>query len=259
MDRDRRTVSTAIAASAVVAGLQTGAARAAQAAPAKARNVVLAHGLYADGSSWLEVIPLLQAAGLAVVSVQHPLTTLAQAADWTRRALARLDGPTILAGHSFGGTIISEAGDRPDVSALVFVSARAPDAGEDWAALAKTYPTPPAAAGTVFDGDEGRLNEETFLRDFASDLPPAQAKALYAVQWPFQRTLTAEKTTVAAWRSKPSFYAVSARDRVVDPGLQRYVAKRMNATTVEIPSGHLPMLSHPAQVADLILRAAGAA
>jgi pimeloyl-ACP methyl ester carboxylesterase len=122
----------------------------------EARNIVLVHGLFADGSSWSEVIPLLQAAGRNVTSVQNPLTTLDDAVEETRRVLARQDGPTVLAGHSFSGMIVTEAGADPKVSAVVYVAARAPDAGEDYAALARKFPTPPASAGIVFDGDEGR-------------------------------------------------------------------------------------------------------
>jgi pimeloyl-ACP methyl ester carboxylesterase len=134
----------------------------------KAKNVVLVHGLFADGSSWSEVIPRLQAAGLNVTSVQNPLTTLPEAVDAALRVLGRQNGPTVLAGHSFSGMIVTDAGVHPSVSALVYVAARAPDAGEDYATLAKTFPTPPASAGIVFDGDEGRLSEEAFLRDFAA-------------------------------------------------------------------------------------------
>jgi pimeloyl-ACP methyl ester carboxylesterase len=137
----------------------------AQTAP-KAKNVVLMHGLFADGSSWSEVIARLQAAGLNVTSVQNPLTTLPEAVDAALRVLGRQNGPTVLAGHSFSRMIVTEAGVHPNVSALVYVAARAPDAGEDYAALAKQFPTPPASAGIVFDGDEGRLSEEAFLRDF---------------------------------------------------------------------------------------------
>ena len=157
-----------------------GTAAAAQPLP-KARNVVLVHGLFTDGSSWSEVIPRLQAAGLSVTSV-NPLTTLPEAVASAERVLARQDGRTVLAGHSFSGIIVTEAGVHPNVSALVYVAARAPDAGEDYTALAKTFPTPPATAGIVFDGDEGRLSEAAFLRDFAGDLPEPKAKVLYAVQ-----------------------------------------------------------------------------
>ncbi len=140
--------------------------------------------------------------------------------------------------------IVTEAGVHPNVSALVYVAARAPDAGEDYPALAKTYPTPPASAGIVFDGDEGRLSEEAFLRDFAGDLPEAKAKVLYAVQEPFQKALLTGKTTHAAWRSKPSYYAVSTEDRTINPDLERFMAKRMGAKTIEVKSSHLSMISH---------------
>jgi pimeloyl-ACP methyl ester carboxylesterase len=231
---------------------------AAVAAPApKARNVVLVHGLFADGSSWSEVIARLQATGLNVTSVQNPLTTLPEAVASAERVLARQDGPTVLVGHSFSGMIVTEAGMHPNVSALVYVAARAPDAGEDYTALAKTFPTPPASAGILFDGDEGRLSEAAFLRDFAGDLPEAKAKVLYAVQEPFQKALLAGRTTQAAWRSKPSFYAVSTEDRTINPDLERFMAKRMGAKTIEVKASHLSLISHPAEITRLILEAAG--
>lgn len=223
----------------------------------KANNVVLVHGLFADGSSWMDVIPHLQARGLNVTSVQNPLSSLAEAVAACTKVIDRQDGPTVLAGHSFSGMIVTEAGVHPKVSALVYVAARAPDATEDYAALAAKYPKPPASAGIVFDGDEGRLSEEAFLRDFAPDLPQAKARALYAVQWPFKKSLTEARTTHAAWRSKPSFYAVSSQDRVIDPDLQRFMAKRMGAKTVELAASHVSLLSRPREVAQLILEAAG--
>jgi pimeloyl-ACP methyl ester carboxylesterase len=234
-----------------------GTAAVAQPAP-KARNVVLVHGLFADGSSWSEVIARLQAAGLNATAVQNPLTTLPEAVASAERVLARLDGPTVLVGHSFSGMIVTEAGMHPNVSALVYVAARAPDAGEDYTALAKKFPTPPASAGIVFDGDEGRLSEAAFLRDFAGDLPEAKAKVLYAVQEPFHKALLSGKTTQAAWRSKPSFYAVSTDDRTINPDLERFMAKRMGAKTIEVKASHLALISQPDTITNLILEAAGA-
>lgn len=189
--------------------------------------------------------------------MQNPLTTLPEAVAACTKVLARQDGPTVLAGHSFSGMIVTEAGMHPSVSALVYIAARAPDAGEDYPALAAKYPSAPASAGIVFDGDEGRLTEEAFLRDFAPDLPREKARVLFAAQWPFQKALTAGKVPNAAWRSKPAYYAVSTQDRVINPDLQRFMAKRMDATTVELPSSHVSLLSHPVEVSRLILEAAG--
>src|SRR6202046_4393660 len=149
----RRTFSAALVAGAA-ASLTSTRGMGATAPPTKARNVVLVHGLFADGSSWSEVIPRLQAVGLNVTSVQNPLTTLPEAVDSALRVLARQDGPTVLVGHSFSGMIVTAAGVPPNASAVVYVAARAPDAGEDYTALAKRFPTPPASAGIVFDGDE---------------------------------------------------------------------------------------------------------
>jgi pimeloyl-ACP methyl ester carboxylesterase len=223
----------------------------------RAKNVVLVHGLFADGSSWGDVIPRLQAVGLNVTSVQNSLTSLGEAVASVKRVLDRQDGATVLAGHSFAGMIVTEVGLHASVSALVYVAARAPDAGEDYAALAKRFPTPPASAGIVFDGDEGRLSEAAFLRDFAGDLPEVKARALYAVQQPFNRALTSAGVTQAAWRSKPSFYAVSTEDRTIDPDLERFMAKRMGATTIELKASHLSLISHPQEVGGLILQATG--
>src|ERR1700752_4802911 len=180
---NRRTFVNMVAAGAASTLFQ-GNAAAAQSAP-KARNVVLVHGLFADGSSWSEGIARLQAAGLNVTSVQNPLTTLPEAVGSAQRVLARQDGPTVFVGHSFSGMIVTEAGVDPKVTALVYVAARAPDAGEDYAELAKRFPTPPASAGIVWSGDWGRLSESAFLHDFAGDLPEAKARVLYAVQAPF--------------------------------------------------------------------------
>src|SRR5580658_1224078 len=250
---DRRTFMSATAAAAA-SSLLAGTAQA-QPAP-KAKNVVLVHGLFADGSCWSEVIPRLQAAGLNATSVQNPLTTLPEAVASALRVLARQDGPTVLVGHSFSGMIVTEAGMHPNVTALVYVAARAPDADEDYGALAKKFPAPPASAGIVFDGDEGRLSEEAFLRDFAGDLPEAKAKVLYAVQEPFKKALLAGRATQAAWRSKPSFYAVSTEDRTINPDLERFMAKRMGATTIEVKASHLSLISHPDEISELILQAA---
>jgi pimeloyl-ACP methyl ester carboxylesterase len=251
---DRRTFSAGLVAS-VAVGAASMPAIGAVPQP-KARNVVMVHGLFADGSCWTEVIGRLQSRGMNVASVQNPLTTLPDAVAEATKVLDRQDGPTVFVGHSFSGMILTQAGVHPKVSSMVYVAARAPDAGENYTELAAKYPTPPASAGILFDGDEGRLSEEAFLRDFAGDIPTAKAKILYAVQQPFHKALLTGMTTVAAWRSKPSFYAVSTEDRTINPDLERFMAKRMGAKTIELRSSHLSLISHPDAITRLILEAA---
>jgi pimeloyl-ACP methyl ester carboxylesterase len=253
---DRRTFSaTLIAGAATALFIRAGKA---QVQPAvSAGNVVLVHGAYADGSCWSEVIGRLQRDGLKATAVQNPLTSLADDVAATRRILALQDGPTVLVGHSWAGTVVSEAGVDPKVSALVYVAARAPDAGEDYTALAAKYPTPPASAGLVKSGGFAQLSEEAFLRDFAGDIAPAKARILYAVQGRIADTLFSGKTTNAAWRAKPTWYAVSTQDRTISPELQRFMADRMKAKTIDVKASHLSLISHPDEIANLILNAAG--
>ncbi|MEA3081718.1 MAG: hypothetical protein QOD54_1386 [Sphingomonadales bacterium] len=254
---DRRSFNAGLIAATTAQAVSPAAAFAAKTSPAKVRNIVMVHGLFADGSCWSEVIARLQPKGFNVTSVQNPLTALPEAVAEATKVLDRQDGPTVFVGHSFSGMILTEAGVHPNVSGLVYVAARAPDAGEDYAALAAKYPTPPASAGIVYDGDEGRLTEQAFLRDFAGDLPRAKAMALYAVQQPFHKALLNGRTTNAAWRLRPSFYAVSTQDRTINPDLERFMAKRMGATTIEVNSSHLSLISHPDEITRLILEAAG--
>lgn len=230
-----------------------------KAKPTRAKNVVLVHGAYADGSSWLPVIKHLQQSGLNATAVQNPLTSLADDVAATKRSLELQDGPTVLVGHSWAGTVISEAGVDPKVSALVYVAARAPDAGEDYPALTKKFATPPASAGLLHAGGFAQLNREAFLRDFANGVAPDDALALYAVQGRISDTLFASKTSVAAWQSKPAWYAVSKSDRTTDPELERFLAKRMNAHTIELDSGHLSLITHAREIAQLIVQAASGA
>ena len=256
-----------VAGLAGVAGLSLGAPGAGPAraesppppvADVRARSVVLVHGLYADGSSWIDVVPHLQDAGLAVAVVQNPLTTLADATAETRRVLALQPRPTVLVGHSWSGTIVSEVGGDDGISALVYVAARAPEAGEDFPALAKQFHTPPASAGIVVAPDGyAQLDEATFLTDFAGDVPTPRARALYAVQGRNLTSLTSERTTAAGWHDRPTWYRVSARDRTIAPELERFLAQRMGAHTIELDTSHLSPITQPRPVADLILAAAG--
>jgi pimeloyl-ACP methyl ester carboxylesterase len=250
----RRTFSSLFGAAALAVAMLSGA-HAQTLTPAK--NVVLVHGLYADGSSWSKVVPLLQEAGLRVTAVQNPLTSFGDDVQAVRRALAAQDGPTVLVGHSYGGMVISEAGEDAKVSALVYVAGRAPDAGEEYGALVKRFPAAPASAGLVWGADGyGYLTEEAFVRDFAGDLAPKEARVYFALQQGPARAITAAKTTAAAWRSKPSWYAVSTQDRTINPDLQRFMAGRMKATTVELEASHVSLLSRPKEIANLILAAA---
>ncbi len=246
-----------IAATMLSATLFAAEASAQAAKPVRAGNVVLVHGAWADGSSWSEVIPRLQAAGLHVTAVQNPLTSLADSVAATRRALALQDGPTVLVAHSWGGTVLSETGTDPKVTALVYVAARAPDAGEDFVALAEKFPTMPVRAGVQERDGFTILSEEAFLKYFANGVARKKAAVLYAEQEPAAASLFDGRTTVAAWRSKPSWYAVSKLDQTISPDLERFLAARMKATTVELAAGHLSLVSHPQAIAELILAAAG--
>ena len=248
---------TVIALGMVSAMLLATQALAEPARPAKARNVVLVHGAWADGSSWSEVIARLQAAGLHVTAVQNPLTSLADSVTATRRALALQDGPTVLVGHSWSGTVISETGTDPKVTALVYVAARAPDAAEDFVALSGKFPTMPARAGVREHAGFAYLSEDAFLQYFANGVSRDKVEVLYAEQEPPAASLFGERTSVAAWRSKPSWYAVSKLDQTISPDLERFLAARMKATTVELDAGHLSLVSHAQEIADLILDAAG--
>jgi pimeloyl-ACP methyl ester carboxylesterase len=238
-----------------VAALATFGITEASAQAAGVKNIVLVHGAWADGSCWSEVIPLLQAQGYNVTAVQNPLTSLADDVAATRRVLAMQDGPTVLVGHSYAGMVITEAGVDPKVTALVYLAARAPDAGEDFNALAATYPTAPVRAGIQKHDGYLWLSEDAFVKHFAGDVKPTRARVLYATQQPVSETLFAGKTTVAAWRSKPSFYAVSTKDETTTPDLERFLAKRMKATTIELPSSHVSMISHPKEITALIVEA----
>ena len=251
---NRRTFS-AVAAAAATASLF--GVRGTAWAAIEARNVVLVHGAYADGSCWNDVIALLQPAGLRATAVQNPLRSLDDDVAATKWVLDRQDGPTVLVAHSYGGMIITQAGDHPNVTALTYVAARAPDAGENYTKLASRFPTPPASAGLVNTAGFELLNEDAFLNDFANGVEPDRAKRLYAVQAPISATLfPTAQTSIAAWRLKPSYYAVSTQDRTIDPNLERFMAARMKATTIEVTAGHLSLVSHPQEIAGLIMRAA---
>ena len=222
--------------------------------------IILVHGAWADGSSWAKVIPMLEKAGLNAVAVQNPLTSLPDDVAATQRAIARLDGPIILVGHSYGGAVISEGGNDPKVVGLVYVAAFAPDVGEAVGELGKEFP--PAPGGAELRPDAGgflTMTTKGVLENFAPDLPPAQGKLLAATQGPTNGAVFGARLAHAAWKTKRTWYVVAANDRMIPPDLERKFAKAMNAKTITVPSSHVPMLSHPAEVARLIIEAAKSA
>lgn len=231
------------------------ASLAAQAAPVK--NIVLVHGAFADGSSWSKVITLLQAKGYKVTAVQNPLTSFADDVAATKRALAQQDGPAILVGHSWGGFVITEAGSDPKVAGLVYVAAFGPDVGETVPSLGKDYPPPPTFAAPIVDATGYMsLPEDAVVKHFASDLPPAEARLVYATQGATNTSVFAATVSAPAWKTKPSWYIVSKLDGAIDPNEERFFAKRMKARTTELNASHVPMLSQPKEVTAVIIDAA---
>jgi pimeloyl-ACP methyl ester carboxylesterase len=224
------------------------------------KNIVLVHGAFADGSSWAKVITILQAKGYNVTAVQIPLSGFADDVAATNRALARQTGPVILVGHSWGGVVITEAGMDQKVVGLVYVAAFGPDAGEVVGDLGKPYPPPPALASPLVD-PQGfmSLPTDAVVKHFASDLPPPEARVVAATQGPIDVSAFASKVSNVAWKTKPSWYIVSKLDGAIAPDLERFFAKRMKATTTELNTSHVAMLSKPNDVAAVIMDAASKA
>jgi pimeloyl-ACP methyl ester carboxylesterase len=225
--------------------------------PRGARNIVLVHGAWADGSCWSRVIPLLQAKGFHVVAVQNPLTSLADDVAATKRIIALQDGPVILVGHSYAGVVITEAGNDPKVVGLVYVAAFAPAEGESINSVSKPYPPAPL-------GSELRLDAQGFLtatrkgiaEDMAQDLPDGEQQILTATQGQTAAAVFGATVTRAAWKSKPSWAVIAGNDRAIPPELEKDEAAAIKATSITVPSNHLAMLSHPLEVAELIEQAA---
>lgn len=246
-----KTISIAVALSA--AAFFAGSAHAAP--PVK--NIVLVHGAFADGSSWSKVVTSLQAKGFNVTAVQNPLTGLADDVATTKRALALQDGPVILVGHSWGGAVITEAGVDDKVVGLVYVSAYAPDVGENLDQLVRAYPEPAAIVHRMVDSKGFvKLSTDAYVGLFMPDVPKAEARVHAATQGPLSGAVFAPKFANAAWRTKPSWYIVAKKDQVIIPDLERFFAKRMNAKTIEVESSHVPMLSQSKRVVDVIVDAA---
>ena len=227
------------------------------AATSTAKNVILVHGAWADGSSWSKVIPLLTSKGLNVVAVQIHLASLADDVATTKRAIALQDGPVVLVGHSYGGAVITEAGNDPKVTGLVYVAAFAPGDGESVNSISKPYL--PAPLGSELRPDpQGYLwiSAKGFAEDFGQDLSAGEKVIFRATQGPGNAGAFAGTITKAAWKTKPSWFVIAANDRAIPPELEKAEAARMKATSIIVPSSHLAMLSHPVEVADIIEKAA---
>jgi pimeloyl-ACP methyl ester carboxylesterase len=221
-------------------------------------NIVMVHGAWADGSSWSGAIEPLQAAGYHVTAPQFPLTSLADDVARLRHVLALQDGPTILVGHSYGGQVITSLGaDTPNVVGLVYIAAFALDEGESLGALLGQGPPTPALVHQFAD-DKGFvwLSEDDFLDHFASGVDRVKAKVLYAVQQPLAGSTFGDVMQVPAWKSLPTWYLVAKNDEAIPPDAERMFAQRMGATTVEVPAGHLAMVSHTTEVVNLTEAAA---
>jgi pimeloyl-ACP methyl ester carboxylesterase len=242
------------AAAALVLG--TACLHPAMAAPV--RNVVLVHGFFADGSGWQGVAKILVRDGYKVAVVQQPETSLEDDVKATTRALDAMEGKSILVGHSYGGVVITEAGNSDKVAGLVYVSAFVPDAGESVLDLSKKTP---AAGNGITPTADGILfyDHAKFRADFAADLPAAEAAFMSVSQVMPNGKAAGTPVKTPAWKTKPSWMLVTKEDRMINPELQRFMAKRANATAVEIHGSHVGYISHPADVARLIEQAAAAA
>jgi pimeloyl-ACP methyl ester carboxylesterase len=234
-------------------------ASSAQAAPAGAiKNVVLVHGAFADGSGWKEISDILGRDGYHVSIVQPPETSLEDDIAATNRVLDQQDGPAILVGHSYGGMIITGAGNNAHVKALVYVAALQPDTGESLVSLQASVPPASKAVAPTPDGFL-LLNRADFHADFAADLPAPVADFMSRSQVPLSVKSAGTPMTAPAWKSKPSYAIVATQDRAINPGLERSMYKRSHSITIEIPSSHAVYMSHPREVAAVIEKAAAEA
>ncbi len=226
----------------------------------KLPNVVLVHGAFADGSSWSGVIQRLQVQGYNVTAPQFPVTSLKADVDRLREVLASQTGPTIVVGHSYGSQVMTALGtDAPNVVGLVFIAAFGLDEGEVIGKLGANYPSTPATAHLIVDAQGmASLPQDDFITKFAADVDPVQAKVMYAVQQSVSVSVFEDAMGVPAWKSLPSWYLVATNDQAIAPDEERFFAKRMGATTVEVATSHVAMVSHPDEVANLIEKAAQA-
>ena len=225
----------------------------AAAAPTGIKNVVLVHGAFADGSGWDAVAKILEKDGYKVSVAQPPETSYDQ--KYTKAAIDAMGGPVVLVGHSYGGSIITEAGNDPNVAALVYIAAFALDEGESCASIEQAVPQASKAFKPDSDGNWW-IDQDQFAADFAADIPPAQAHFMAISQVPISTDAFTHKVTNPAWKTKPTWYMVAGSDRSINPIQERMMAKRANATTVEVNASHVAYMSHPKESAKLIEDAA---
>ncbi|MEH6419875.1 alpha/beta fold hydrolase [Pseudomonas sp. CGJS7] len=249
----RTALFTALTALSLVPSLAAADVRDHNAAP----TVVLVHGAFADGASWNKVIAILQSWGVRTVATHSPLTSLSDDVQATRRAIDNASGPVVLVGHSWGGTVITQAGTDPRVSALVYVAAFAPDVGQNTGDQGRGFPVPHGLSGLREHDGFLWLNEHTVAEDFAPELKPRDARLIFSTQAPIKASAFGEAVTQAAWRGKPSWYVIARNDRMIAPELQADTARRIGAQVRSIASGHAAPLSQPREVAYAILEAAG--
>jgi pimeloyl-ACP methyl ester carboxylesterase len=226
-------------------------------------TIVLVHGAFADGSSWNKVIPILQKKGYQTIAVQNPLTSLSDDVAFVERIISEVKGNVILVGHSWGGVVITQAGNNEKVRSLVYVAAYAPDEGQSIESISKDahevrkIPNVPGLADPVVSDGFIRLKEETIINHFAQDLPRQEARIIAAGQGRFHVSTIAAKVSNPAWKNKPSFFIVADNDHIISPQVESEMAKNMHATTYHLPTSHVAMLSRPEKVAEVILTAAG--
>jgi pimeloyl-ACP methyl ester carboxylesterase len=221
------------------------------------KNIVLVHGAFADGSSWSKVVVQLQAKGYNVIAVQNPLTSFADDVAATKRTIAQMDGPVLLVGHSYAGMVISEAGKDPKVAGLLYVAALVPEEGQNVQDVNAAMPTTGVERDFLLS-PEGFLSLplKAINESFAQDASPEERKLIFATQVTWAASATQEKVYSPAWKTKPSWSVIAAKDGMINPDLQRFKAKLIKATTIELKSGHVPMISQPNKVTDFIISAA---
>jgi pimeloyl-ACP methyl ester carboxylesterase len=240
---------------AALAGGTPESALAESASKAAIKNVVLVHGAFADGSGWAAVVKILEQDGYTVSVPQPPETSYADDQKYTKAAIDAMGGPVVLVGHSYGGSIITEAGNHPNVAALVYIAAFALDEGESCASIEQALPQ----ASKAFKADSNGnwwIEQAHFAADFAADIPPAESRFMALAQVPISTDAFTHKVTNPAWKTKPTFYMVAAEDRSINPEQERMMAKRAHARTVEVNSSHVAYMSHPKETAKLIEEAA---